>query len=87
MIGDTANAVVWGPNDQLAAAGPDWAGPIRWDNWIRQQNEDPAIGGTAYWNGASRHSKMMDLGYYDGHAKAARRTNFKRANFDLKSDE
>jgi len=86
VLGDTANAVVWGPNDQLAAAGPDWAGPIRWDNWIRPINEEAATGGTAYWNGATRHNKTFNLAFYDGHVKAMRRTNLKRANFDLRYD-
>src|SRR5262249_44911324 len=62
------------PNDQVAAAGPGGATPIRWNNWIMPLNEDN-FGKTAYGNGASRHNKQMDVGYYDGHVKSVRRTN------------
>ena len=80
IMGDSANAVVWGANDGLSTLG-GWAAEMRWDEWIRYENPGP----TAYWNGAPRHSRTMTVAYYDGHVKSIKKNSLRQANFDLRA--
>lgn len=86
VLMDTANAVVSGPNDQLAAAIPSYAPelPINiWPTWdVRASSPTP--GWISYWNGAPRHTGTMTAGFYDGHVKAVRKRSLKPVNLDPK---
>jgi prepilin-type N-terminal cleavage/methylation domain-containing protein/prepilin-type processing-associated H-X9-DG protein len=73
---ETQNAVVGGPNPGLASccglrtSYADWASGV----------EEATYGG---YFGKGRHSEMMNLAFYDGHAKAMRPRGIPEAYFDI----
>ena len=83
-IGSSANAVVFGPNDQLAAAIGAYSEDLPMNLWPRYEVPGTTPGWISYWNGAPRHARTMTVGFYDGHVKAVRKSGLKPVNLDLK---
>jgi prepilin-type N-terminal cleavage/methylation domain-containing protein/prepilin-type processing-associated H-X9-DG protein len=73
---ETANAVVGGPNPGLAQCCGLATSYAQWTSGVTEAT----YGG---YFGRGRHSEMMNVTYYDGHAKAVRPRGVPEANWDI----
>lgn len=76
---DTNMEVVGGPCPALQS----YAGMLSYAQWLEGE-EGGAFGGNF---GLARHNGMTNLGYYDGHCKAARASQVPEIWFDLKAPD
>jgi prepilin-type N-terminal cleavage/methylation domain-containing protein/prepilin-type processing-associated H-X9-DG protein len=80
VLCDTANAVVCGPNDQLANAIAVYKDDLPSDKWAQYEVPGTTPGWISYWNGAPRHNTTLTTGYFDGHVKSVRKHSLKMVN-------
>jgi len=73
---ETNNAVVGGPNPGLATC---CGMAVSYNDW-KTGVEDATYGG---YFGRAKHNDMMNLAFYDGHAKAMKMNQIPEAYFDL----
>jgi len=76
MLLETQNSAVGGPNPGLATC---CGMRTSYEDW-RTGVEESTYGG---YFGKARHQDMMNLGFYDGHAKAMRPYGIPEEYFDI----